>query len=89
MSTTWLSLYNITGCGCEIPKSRRIALSQVIPQQVVAMDLYLVFALDWDMVACFLVFQETNECPRNMQYLVIKRQVSGHLAQSASQKAFN
>ena len=63
--------------------------NQVTSQQAAAMERYSASALDRETVFCFLDFQEINEFPRNIQYPVVDRRVSGHLAQSASQKAFS
>ena len=63
--------------------------NQVTSQQAAAIERYYASALDHDTVFCFLVFQEINEYPKNIQYLVVDRCVSGHLTQSTSQKAFS
>ena len=39
---------------------------------------------DLETRACFLLFQEIKESPRNMHQPVTDRRISGHLAQSAS-----
>ena len=63
--------------------------NQVTSQQVVTIKRYSASTLDRETVFCFLVFQDIDEFPRNIQYLVVNRCVSGHLDQSASQKAFS
>jgi hypothetical protein len=49
------------------------------------MERYSAFADDLDTVVCFLLFQDTSDFPRKVQYPVTDRRVIGHLAQSASQ----
>ena len=63
--------------------------NQVTSQKAAAIERYSAFALDRETVFCFLVFQEINEFPRNIQYHVVDRRVPGHLAQFSSQKAFS
>jgi len=45
-------------------------------------------AEEWETVCCFFDFHEIKESPKKTQKPVIKRRVSGHPAQSESQKAF-
>lgn len=58
-------------------------------QQVIAIKRYSASAEDNEIVFCFLLFHEIKEFPRKTQYPVVERRVTGHPAQSASQKAFN
>lgn len=80
-----LSQYNITTCECFTFKSSSKYFSQVILQQVVAIDMHSALAEDRETVVCFFVFQEISDSPSIMQYPVIDLQVSLHRAQSASQ----
>jgi len=54
---------------------------------VEAIERYSASAEDLKMVVCFLDFQEISDSPKKMQKPVTDLLVSGHLAQSESQKA--
>lgn len=62
---------------------------QTVLQHPATIGRHSASTFDWDTVAWFLVFQETNDLPRNMHYPVTDRWVSQHCAQNASQKTFN
>ena len=51
------------------------------------MALYSASAEDLDTVVCSFDLQDTKECPKNIQYLVVDLRVSGHPTQSESKKA--
>ena len=63
------------------PKDQR---SQIISEQAADMARYSDSVEDLETLACFLLFHEIKEEPRNMHQPVTKRRVSGHPAQSAS-----
>ncbi len=52
-----------------------------------AIALYSASAEDLDTVVCFLDLHDTREFPKKMQYPVVDLRVSGHPAQSESEKA--
>lgn len=63
--------------------------SHFTSQQTVAIERYSVSADDLDTVLCFFVFHDTGELPNIMKYPVVDRLVTGQLAQSESQYAYN
>ena len=83
----WLSQNNIVGLWWLIFKSFSSCITQVILQAILAIALYYALAEDLDTTPCFLDLQDIKESPKYTAYLVRDLQVSGHPAQSASQKA--
>ena len=72
---------------CSILKSFNNCKTQVISQATLAMALYSASAEDLDTTPCFFDLQEIKEYPKYTAEPVRGLLVSGHLAQSASQKA--
>ena len=71
------------------PKSRKSCWIQTTSLVAAAMALYLASAEDWEMVDCFLAFQDTRESPRKTQKPVTECLVSRQAPQSASKKALS
>ena len=59
----------------------------MILQAILAIAMYYALAEDLDTTPCFLDLQDIKESPKYTAYLVRDLRVSGHPAQSASQKA--
>jgi hypothetical protein len=84
----FLSQKSNAACGWSILKSLSKDISQTISHAVEAMDQYSASAENRDIVCCFLDFKEIRDSPKKTQKPVMERRVSGHPAQSESQKAF-
>ena len=48
---------------------------------------YSALADERDTIVCFFDLHDTKECPKNIQYPMVDLRVSGHPAQSKSEKA--
>ncbi|KAJ0510573.1 hypothetical protein HanIR_Chr11g0542321 [Helianthus annuus] len=79
-----LSQFSVTGKATLILSSLRTFISHKILQEALHMDLYSASADERETMLCFLLFQETREFPRKIQYPVTDLLLSTHLAQSES-----
>ena len=83
----WLSENNKVIFGWGIWRSWSKAFNQITSHTANAMALYFAFAENLDTVVCFFDLHDTKECPKNIQYPMVDLRVSGHPAQSKSEKA--